>query len=68
MHTLIEKILKIDMQLRLEIFLQGLMGKQLEKKLWKFVLDLITAARLLYVQRWKDSALPTIKGEDAETT
>ena len=39
----------------------GLMDQQLEKSYGSLFLYMITAVRVLYAQRWKDSIIPTME-------
>lgn len=48
------------MQLQRRYFLSsGLMNKELERKFGTFLFYMLTAARILYVQRWKDTLIST---------
>ena len=47
---IIQKILKVNIQKKQELFLSGLMEKELEKQYGVLLLYMITAARLLYAQ------------------
>ena len=58
--TIIQKILKVNLQLKPELFLLGLMDQQFEKQHGTLFLYMITAARLLYAQRWKDAQVPSM--------
>lgn len=52
---LMQKILKVKVQLKVEGFLFGLMDKQMESFHGPLILYMTTALRFLNAQRWKDS-------------
>ena len=58
---IIQKNLKVNIQLKPELFLLGLMDQQLERKYGILFLYMITAARLLCAQRWKVAQIPTVE-------
>lgn len=60
-HIAIWNILKMDIQLRPEIFLLGMMDIPLEKAYGTLLLYMTTATRLLLAQHWKNQALPTVE-------
>lgn len=48
------------MQLQRRYFLSsGLMDKELERRFGTFLFYMLTASRILYVQRWKDTLIST---------
>lgn len=58
---MIQMILKINMHLKPEAFLWAIIYKQLEKSQGTLFLYMVTAARLLYAQRWKEPISPTME-------
>ena len=44
-----------------EQFILGLMDQQLEKQHGTLFLYMITAAKLIYAQRWKDAQIPSME-------
>ena len=54
-HTAIQNILKIRIIKKPELFLLGIMEEELEKNYGNLLLHMITAARMVYAQYWKDS-------------
>lgn len=58
---LIQKILKVNRQLKPQAFLWGLIDKQMESFYGTLLLYITTTSRLLYAQRWKDLQILTMK-------
>lgn len=58
-HVLIQKILKNNIKIKPNTFLLGLMDK--EKKSRTLLLCILIAARMLYVQKWKDTLIATME-------
>lgn len=56
----LQKVLKINIQMKPEFFLLGLMDNQLENTYGQLVLPIITAARLLLAQTWQNSKIATM--------
>lgn len=57
----IQKILKIEVQLKLKMFLWGLIDMQLKKHNGTLLLHITTAAELLYIQMQKGSTWTTME-------
>uniref|UniRef100_A0A670IED3 Reverse transcriptase domain-containing protein n=1 Tax=Podarcis muralis TaxID=64176 RepID=A0A670IED3_PODMU len=55
----LKKILKYAFTKKPEIFLLGILGKDIEKKDSKFVYYAVTAARIILAQKWKKQEVPT---------
>lgn len=53
-YIMMQRILKINIQLKLKLFLLILIYSLIEKTHGSLIINMVTAVRLLYVQRWKN--------------
>lgn len=60
-YTLIQRILNINIILKTELFLLGLIDKQLEKKTLEIILIYDYSSEVTICKKWKDLSLPTIE-------
>lgn len=60
-HKTIQKILNVNIMKKTEFYLLGLMEEDLQKKHGKLLLNMITAARIIFAQQWKEEYLPMIE-------
>ena len=59
-HSIVQKILKTTIELKPGTFLLGLMDKNVKDKGGSLFSYMITAARLLYAQKWKNETIPMV--------
>lgn len=61
MRTLIQRILNINIILKTELFLLGLIDKTVRKKTLEIILIYDYSSEVTVCKKWKDLSLPTIE-------